>query len=130
MIVRQSDTANESLGRLFAPDRRTLDQLSGNAHVSLSTDRCDVVKNDRLAKAGCLGESDIAWNDSFKDFRAEVFTRLCSDLAGKIQARVVHRQQHAIDGQGLVHAPLHEVHRIEQLRQTLERVVLALNGYQ
>ena len=53
--------------------------------------------------------------------------RFGGHLPRQVEPRVVHRQQHAIDRELLVHAPLNEVNGVQQLRQPLERVVLALN---
>ena len=48
----------------------------------------------------------------------------------EIQPRVVHRQQHTVDRERGVEVPLHQLDRVEELRETLQRVVLALDRNQ
>mgnify|MGYP003694637135 CR=1 FL=1 len=48
-------------------------------------------------------------------------------LATEIDPRIVHREQHAIDRERWIEILLHEIDGVEQLRDSLQRVVLALD---
>ncbi len=105
-----------------------LDDLAGKAHVILRPGGDDVVENDRLAVPRRLGEAHIPGDGGLVDLIAEVGPYLVGDLARQIQAAVVHGQQYTGDLQLFVQMPLDEPDRVEQLAQTLQGVVFALNG--
>src|SRR5512140_578469 len=105
----------------------SLHQLSRHAEIGLGADRSDVVQYDWFPKAWCLGEPNVARNDGVEDFGAEIFTGVGDDLAREVKAGVVHGEQDALDGQVGINGLLDSVDRIEELRQSLESVVLALD---
>ena len=86
-----------------------------------------VVQHNRLPKARRLGETHVARDGDREHLRPEVLRGLVRHLLREIEPRVVHREKDAIDREGWVEVSLHEFHGIEELRQALERVVLALD---
>src|SRR4051812_20970785 len=106
--------------------RSPVDELTSDADIGLGTDRSNIVQYDRLAEAGRLGEPHVSRNDGLKDLRAEILAGLGSNLTRQVEPGVVHREQNTVDSQVGIRAPLHEVHRIQQLTYPFERVVLAL----
>lgn len=105
-----------------------VDELAGDGHVGLGSDGCDVVEDDRLPEARGFGEPDVPGDDGLEDFRPEIFARIGGDLPGEIEACVVHRQEDAVDGEVGVDAPLDHVDRAQELGESFEGVVLALEG--
>jgi len=95
--------------------------------VALRADRLHVVQEDRFTEAGRFRQSHVARDGDREHAAAEVLFRLFGDLFAEIEPRVVHRQQHAFDRERGIEIALHELHGVEQLRETFERVVLALN---
>ena len=81
-------------------------------------------------KLGASARRTFRRNDRLEDLAAEVFARFVGDLSREVEAGVVHREQHAVDRQVRVDAPLDEVDGVQQLREPLERVVLALERNQ
>ncbi len=110
---------------LHAPD-----QLLRHRQVAFRAHRLHIVQQDRLAKTGRLGEAHVARDRNSEHLRAEILLRLVSHLLREIEPRVVHREQHAVDRERGIEVPLHEFDGIEELRETLERVVLALDRNQ
>ena len=78
--------------------------------------------------ARCLCHGNIAWNhspeDAFSEFRAD----LGFDLSGEGGRWVNHREENAADLEGGI-SRLRLVDGGKELDEALERVVLALNGY-
>ena len=72
----------------------------------------------------CIGP----WN---RDIEHEIARQLRShelrDLLRRGIARLVHREQHATDRERRIEILLHQANRIQQLRNNLEPVILALN---
>jgi hypothetical protein len=101
-------------------------QLLRDAHVGLRADGQHVVQHDRLPEARGLREPDVPGHDGLEDLRAEVLACVGRDLLGEVEPVVVHREEHTVDGQSGVDAPLDQVDGVEELRDALERVVLAL----
>src|SRR5579871_936659 len=105
-------------------------QFFRNTHICLCANRSDVVQDDRLPKAWRLSQPHVPRYHALKNFASEILARVRRNLARKVQARVVHREQNTVDPERRVHALLNKMHRIEQLGQTLKRVVFALQRYQ
>jgi len=102
------------------------DQLVGHSHVGLSANAQHIIEHDGLAKARSLGQAHVSGDDCGEDLRAKILTRVCGNLAGQVEARVVHGEEHAGNAEGRIDAVLDQVHGVEELTQTLERVVFAL----
>ena len=83
-----------------------------------------------LPKLGASASRTFRGMTDWSTFAAEVLARIGRHLAREIQSRVVHRQHHAVDSEGRIHALLHEMHGVQELRESLERVVLALERNQ
>ena len=81
----------------------------------------------RLAEAGRLGELDVARDLGSEDLVAVVLIKLGDDLHGEQESAVEHRDENTRDRKlGVVHS-LDAVDGYHELRETLERVELALH---
>src|SRR5262249_1492629 len=89
-----------------------------------------VVRQHRLTVPGSLGHPDTAWHHRVQDQIAEVTADLLRDLVGQPGPRVVHGQQDRRDPYTVVEMGLDQLDVAQQLTQTLQRVVLALDGDQ
>ena len=99
---------------LGAHERRAINSFC-HIHIRLRPNGCHIVQNDRLSKPALSAKRTLSGTTVSENLSAEVFSRLCGDLTGEVEASVVHRQQHAFDGKLGVHAPLNQMHRIEEL---------------
>src|SRR6185312_6739885 len=105
----------------------SLKQLASDTDVRLCASGGDVVENDGLPEAWRFREPDLSRNDGVEHLGTKVFACIGGNLAREVKPRVVHGQQDAVNGEVSVHPSLNHVHRVQQLRQSLESVVLALN---
>ena len=80
--------------------------------------------------AGSLRKADIPGNDGAEDLAGEVPADFFSHLIREIGSTVEHGQRHAEDLQSGVHAALHSPQGAHQIAQTLQRVILTLDGDQ
>ena len=78
-----------------------------------------VVVDDGDAVARRLAEADVARDHGVEHQRREVRADLALDVLGELRARVVHRQQHARDGQARVELALDQRQRVEQAGEAL-----------
>ncbi len=90
----------------------------------------DVVEQDRLAERRRLGQAHVARHGRVVDLAVEVRAHLAGHLLGQVLARVDHAQHDAVDRQAGVQRLGHQADRALQVRQALERVVLALHRHQ
>ena len=84
------------------------------------------IGGDRLAVARGLGQPHAARDHGLVDQRPEMAANLGGDLGGQVRPAVVHRQQDAVDRERGVQVVANEVDRGEQLGQSFQGVVLAL----
>src|SRR4051812_8089832 len=82
---------------MFVSLRHPVDELASYSHVRLCANRRDIVKNDRLPEARSLGQPHISGDNRVEHLRPEVLACFGGHLARKVQARIVHRKEHAID---------------------------------
>src|SRR5260370_1238235 len=83
----------------------------------------------RRTVMGCKSPLDPR-EDSSSARSAGSNSRLGGDLPREVEARVIHREQHAQNGQVRIDATLDQMDCIQQLRKALKRVILALERYQ
>ena len=95
--------------------RTPLDQFTSDAHVRLGPDRCDVVQDDWLSETRSLSQTDVPGDDTLKDLRSKIFSSVGCYLPRKIQARVVHGQENAVNSERGVQSLLYEMDGVEQL---------------
>ena len=81
---------------------------------------------DRQAVARRLGQTDAARDDRRVHEPAEVAARLGVDLGGQVGPAVGHGQDDAVDGEARIEVVTDEIDGGEQLGESLECVVLAL----
>src|SRR3712207_5765122 len=92
--------------------------------------RARIEGDDRLTERGSLGEAHGAGYHVAADLRPEVVPNLVHDLVGELRAGVVHDQDDGAHLETRIEASTDELDVAQQLPQTLERVVLALDGDQ
>src|SRR5215813_5683145 len=86
-----------------------------------------VITNDWLSVAGRFGEPDITRNHRLKNLKTIKVAKVGRHSGRQVSTLVVHRQQQAFDHQTrIVQAP-NPRKRVEELGDTFQRVVLALN---
>src|SRR3989304_2634638 len=95
--------------------------------IGLSAPRSRVVRDDGLSEARGLGETDVSRDDRLKHTVWKVSPDLRGDLLGEVRPGVEHRQYYTADAQLGVQFPSEQIDRLQELRQPLERVVLALD---
>jgi hypothetical protein len=77
-----------------------------------------------------LGKPDAAWDDLLEDQVAEVSPYLGGHVCSEPCPPVHHRQDHPGERELRIQARPHELDGMEQLREPLERVVLALDRHE
>ena len=80
--------------------------------------------------AGCFRQSNAARDHGVEDRWPEVRANLGGNLRRQVRAGVEHREDDAAHRERRVQVVAHQVDRRDQLREALERVVLALHGDQ
>src|SRR5215468_4129616 len=103
-----------------------VDDLLGELAISLCALAVNVVKNDRLAKAGCLRETHVAWDYALEDLRTKEAAEIRGNLARERCALVIHGEQNAFDFEGRVQRSANAHKGIEKLGYTFERQILTL----
>src|SRR5579883_2618326 len=88
---------------------------------------CGIVIEDRLAKARCLAQAHVAVNNGLEDLFRKVIAHLAHDLAGQPGAGIKHRQHHAGNVESGIQFVLHNLDRVQQMRQALQGQILALD---
>src|SRR6185436_6967195 len=106
------------------------DDFPREVEVAFGALAANVVKHDRLPKTGCFTQADISRYDGLEHFLLEVSLDFLDDLTGQVGPVVIHGQQNALDLQSGVQGDANSLQRSHQLRDTLQRHVLALNGNQ
>src|SRR5437016_4767049 len=71
-----------------------------------------------------------ARNHRLEDFARKVTVHLVADLDRETRASVEHREHDTLDRETRVQALAHELHGLQQIRQSFERVELALQRHQ
>ena len=79
--------------------------------------------------ARCFAEAHVARNERLKHLIGEVTAHFGFDLPAEVVALIDHGENDAHQGELRVEPVAHEVDGFEQTRETLERVVLALQGH-
>jgi hypothetical protein len=74
-----------------------------------------------------LGKADIPRDNALKDLRTEETAKIRRNLLGECRPVVIHREKNAFDFEGRVDGPAKAHERVEELRNALDRQVLALN---
>ena len=87
----------------------------------------DLVLAESEAKTRRLCKPDVSRDRGLEHLRAEVLSCLVRHLLREIQAPIVHREQNPFDLESRVRPALDEPNRVEELRQALQRIELALN---
>ena len=84
-----------------------------------------VVDQRRHAVAGGFGEPYVARNHGVVQLVAEMRLELFGNVVGQAAARVVHGAQQTFDLQTRIECLTDALDRVDQIGQTLERVVLS-----
>ena len=83
-----------------------------------------------LPVAGCLGEAHVARNHRVEDLARKVAVDLLADLERQARPPIEHREHDALDGKVLIQALAHEPDGLEEMREPLEGVELALERHE
>src|SRR5512145_727603 len=86
----------------------------------------EIVKHDRLAVAWRLREPDVTRNHRVEHLPGKVLVHLVTNLERETRPPVEHRQDDARHIETRVEALPNELHGLEQVGETFERVELAL----
>jgi hypothetical protein len=107
-------------------DASTADELVREGDVGLGAARSRVIEDHGHAVAWRLAEPNVARNDGAVDLITKELADVGAHLLAQVRAVVVHRQQHAFDGERGIERRAHAVDRREQLGDPFEREVLAV----
>ena len=88
----------------------------------------DVVKDDGFPIAWCLCQPYIPWNNGLKHLLPVEVPQIAGNRRRQFRAFVIHGQQEALNHKVWVVMAPDACERVEQFRDALEGVVLALNG--
>jgi hypothetical protein len=97
-------------------------------NIALCAPRTGVVSQNRLPKAGRFRQSNAAWNHCAEDLFLEKAFKVSGNLASEVGPVVEHSEQDAFNTKGMLKGIANAVHGVEQLRYTLQREELALDG--
>src|SRR5438128_4319042 len=111
------------------PLRRTTAHLLGQLAVGDRPARGRIEHDDRLPEGRRLGEPDGAGDEVPADLRPEVVADLLGDLLRQLGACVVHREDDGADLELRIQVRLHQLDVPQELTQTFEGVVLALDRH-
>src|SRR5919197_207664 len=103
-----------------------LQHLPRELEISDGAAGAKIVQHDRLAVAGRLAEPYVAWNHRLENFAWEVTTDFVTDLQREARPAIEHREHDSFDREPRVESLANELHRLQQVRQSLERIELAL----
>src|SRR4051794_40419572 len=81
------------------PRSATAGDLLGEFEVGVRPGAVRVVVDDRAPEARRLADAHVAWDHGVEDERGEVLAHLALDVARQARAPIVHRQEHARDGE-------------------------------
>ena len=101
-------------------------ELLGECGVRGGPGRVRRVVRDRLAVAGRLGESNVARDDGIEHAVTQMPPDFTRDIGRELRPSVVHRQDHALEGEVRVQVITNEFEGGKQLRQSFQGVVLTL----
>src|SRR2546425_5840493 len=107
-----------------------IDYLARKVHVAHRSGTGGIVDDDRFAEARRFTQSNVSRDHGVIDALGEVASGLVHHLLREIQSIVVHRQEHALDLERGIESLLDESYRAEQVTESLQRVVLALDRNQ
>src|SRR5687767_4510364 len=115
------------LSPLPSPLRRDIVHLLGHIAVGKGAARTGIERDDRLAERRRLRQPDRPRDDGAQHLVAEVVADLADDLIGELRTRVVHDTHERADVQPSIEVAADEVDVAQQLAETFEGVVLALD---
>src|SRR5882724_11372665 len=129
----RSDSASEGSEASSAPRPRPSPRLMLMAQhlpcqleVSSGAGGPEIVKHHRLAVARRLRQTNVPRNDRIEDLPGKVSIDLFADLERETCPAVEHGEYDALDVEAEVQPLSHQLHRLEEVSETLERVELAL----
>src|SRR5262249_12010660 len=96
--------------------------------VGLRSLGAGVISKDGLAETGRFGKTDAAGYHSSKDLVLEEFPQVRGYLAGKVRTVIVHGEQDAFDGEGVLEGVANSIDCVHQLGYAFQGEELALNG--
>ena len=85
-----------------------------------------IVEHHGLAVARRLAEPDVSWDDGFEDLTREVAMDFLADLHGHAGPTIEHGQHDPADVERRIQPLPNELDGLQQVREPLERVELAL----
>ena len=104
-----------------------LDELNGQIHVRFAALALGLVEIDGLPVTGGLGDADRTRDRGFVHLGAKVFLHLLHYLHREVVAQGEHREHHALDVQIGVVLFADGLEGADELRQTFQRIILALH---
>ncbi len=107
-----------------------VDKLARDSVVGVGPGGGRVVGGDGQAVARRLGKADASRDDGLEDELAEMAPHLGGHISREPGAPVHHRQEHPRERKLRIEARAYELDGVEELREPLERVVLALHGHE
>jgi hypothetical protein len=90
----------------------------------------EIVEHYRFSMARCFRESDVARNHRLEDLAGKVTMNFVPDLLGHTGPTIEHRQHDAFDAEPRIESFADEFDSSKQVREALERIELALKGYE
>src|SRR4029450_3954772 len=129
----KSDSASEGSAASRGPRPRAgprllfmTQHLPCQLQVSSGAGGPEVVQHHRLAVARLLRQTNVPRNDRVEDLSGKVAIDFFADLERKACPAVEHREHDALHVEAGVQPLSNQLHRLEEVSQTLERVELAL----
>src|SRR5262245_35053837 len=128
-----SDSASEGSEASSAPSPRPRPRLLFMAQhlpcqlqVSGGAGGPEVLQHHRLAVARRLRQTNVSRNDRVEDLPWKIAIDLFTDLERKASPAVEHCEDDALDVEAGVQPLSNQLHRLEEVSQTLERIEFAL----
>src|SRR5688572_6583784 len=107
-----------------------LQDLPGQLQVRDGSIGFEIVKHDRLAVTRSLAEPHVTGNHGVEDLAGEIPLDLVTDLQRHAGAAVEHGEYDPLDNQPRIQALTNELDGFEKVRESLERVELALHRHE
>src|ERR1035441_9458573 len=109
-------------------DLLMVEDLFGEFDVAFRPLGSGVVGQDGFAETGRFGQAYAARDDGPEDFVLEELTQVGGHLAREVGPVVIHGEEDALDGEGVLEPFANPVDRVHQFRDSLQGEEFALDG--
>ena len=105
-----------------------VEDLFGEFDVAFRPFGAGVIGQDGFAETGRFGQADAAGDDGPEDLVLEEFPQVGGHLAGEVGPVIVHGEENAFDGEGVLEGLANAVDGVHEFGDAFQGEELALDG--